>query len=88
MTISTRELIQHTKSEAHLAVPNGWTDLKRTAAMIDRLVHHCHVDGHQRNAKLQLTVVLADAEPVAGLYGRVEYRRHRVRPPVERPNGV
>lgn len=46
------------------------------------------VEVHQRNAKLQLTVVLADAEPVAGLYGRVEYRRHRVRPPVERPNGV
>ena len=43
---------------------------------------------HQRNAKLQLTVVLADAEPVAGLYARVEYRRPRVRPPVERPRDV
>ena len=32
---------------------------------------------HQRNAKLQLTVVLTDAEPVAGLYARVEYRRRQ-----------
>jgi hypothetical protein len=39
---------------------------------------------HLRNAKLQLTVVLAKTEPVAGLYARVEYRRPRVRPPVER----
>jgi hypothetical protein len=43
---------------------------------------------HQRNAKLQLTVMLADAEPVAGLYARIEYRRPRVRPSVERPSDV
>ena len=43
---------------------------------------------HQRNAKLQLTVVLTDAEPAAGLYARAEYRRPKVRPPIERPRDV
>ena len=45
-------------------------------------------EGHHRNAKLQLTVVLADIEPVAGLYARVQHRRRLRRPPLERPESV
>jgi hypothetical protein len=37
---------------------------------------------HQRNAKLQLTVVLAPAEAVPGLYVHPDHRRRRRRPVV------
>ena len=40
------------------------------------------VEGHQRNAKLQLTVVLAPAEAVRGLYVHPDHRRRRRRPVV------
>jgi hypothetical protein len=32
--------------------------------------------------------VLADSEPVAGLYARVQHRRRLRRPPLERPESV
>jgi hypothetical protein len=35
---------------------------------------------HQRNAKLQLTVLLAPAEAVPGLYLHPDHRRRRLRP--------
>jgi hypothetical protein len=38
--------------------------------------------GHQRNAKLQLTVVLAPSEPVPGLYIHPDHRRRLRRPAV------
>ena len=38
------------------------------------------VDGHQRNAKLQLTVLLAPPEAVPDLYLHAEHRRRRSRP--------
>jgi hypothetical protein len=37
---------------------------------------------HQRNAKLQLTVLLAPPEAVPGLYLHPDHRRRRLRPPV------
>jgi hypothetical protein len=37
---------------------------------------------HQRNAKLQLTVVLTPAEAVPGLYVHPDHRRRRRRPDV------
>ena len=37
---------------------------------------------HQRNAKLQLTVVLGPAEAVPGLYVHPDHRRRRRRPVV------
>ena len=37
-------------------------------------------DAHQRNAKLQLTVVLALPEVVPGLYVHPDHRRRRRRP--------
>ena len=40
------------------------------------------LEGHQRNAKLQLTVVLAPAEAVPGLYVHPDHRRRRRRPVV------
>jgi hypothetical protein len=40
------------------------------------------VCGHQRNAKLQLTVLLAPAEAVPGLYLHPDHRRRRLRPAV------
>jgi hypothetical protein len=40
------------------------------------------VGGHQRNAKLQLTVVLAPPEVVPGLYVHPDHRRRRRRPVV------
>src|SRR5664279_4181750 len=54
----------------------------------DRPAAPRHRRHHQRNAKLQLTGALADAERVAGLYALIEYRRPRQRPPVERPRDV
>ena len=36
--------------------------------------------GHQRNAKLQLTVLLAPRDAVPGLYLHPEHRRRRWRP--------
>ena len=38
--------------------------------------------GHQRNAKLQLTVTLSPAEPVPGLYVHPDHRRRLRRSPV------
>ena len=38
------------------------------------------VEVHQRNAKLQLTVALAPAEAVPGLYVHPDHRRRRRRP--------
>jgi hypothetical protein len=40
------------------------------------------VERHQRNAKLQLTVLLAPPEPVPGLYLHPDHRRRRSRPPL------
>ena len=40
------------------------------------------VGDHQRNAKLQLTVLLAPPEAVAGLYLHPDHRRRRLRPAV------
>jgi hypothetical protein len=40
------------------------------------------VGDHQRNAKLQLTVLLAPREAVPGLYLHPEHRRRRRRPAV------
>ena len=40
------------------------------------------VEGHQRNAKLQLTVLLAPPEAVPGLYLHPDHRRRRLRPAV------
>ena len=40
------------------------------------------VHEHQRNAKLQLTVVLAPVEPAPGLYVHPDHRRRRRRPVV------
>jgi hypothetical protein len=37
---------------------------------------------HQRNAKLQLTVLLAPPEAVPGLYLHPDHRRRRLRPAV------
>jgi hypothetical protein len=52
------------------------------AAMIDRLIHHAEVIDHQRNAKLQLTVLLSPAGPVPGLYLHPDHRRRLRRPAV------
>ena len=41
-----------------------------------------HHRGHQRNAKLQLTVTLSPPEPVPGLYVHPDHRRRLRRPPV------
>jgi hypothetical protein len=40
------------------------------------------IDDHQRNAKLQLTVLLAPPEAVPGLYLHPDHRRRRLRPAV------
>jgi hypothetical protein len=45
------------------------------------------VDRHQRNAKLQLIVALATAEPVPGLYAHPDHRR-RLRRPAPLPTGL
>ena len=47
--------------------------------ILDRPTAPRHRRHHQRNAKLQLTGALADAERVAGLSARIEYRRPRQR---------
>jgi hypothetical protein len=47
------------------------------AAMVVRIL-----GVHQRNAKLQLTVLLAPPEPVPGLYLHPDHRRRRSRPPL------
>jgi hypothetical protein len=46
------------------------------------------VGEHQRNAKLQLTVVLAPPEVVPGLYVHPDHRRRRRRPVVRSPLDV
>jgi hypothetical protein len=63
-------------------------DHDESSAPVDPLLLPLPANEHHRNAKLQLTVVLADREPVAGLYARVQHRRRLRRPPLERPNSV
>ena len=49
---------------------------------VDRLTSTAHESRHQRNAKLQLTVLLAPPEAVPGLYLHPDHRRRRLRPAV------
>ena len=58
--------------------PSGFdTIMPKTlaTATVDRLLHHAHIVRHGRNAKLQLTVLLAPEEPVDGLYLHPQHRR-------------
>jgi hypothetical protein len=54
----------------------------RIAALLDAKATPRTGDGHQRNAKLQLTVTLPLAERVPGLYLHPDHRRRLRRPAV------
>ena len=68
--------------------PKDWYPLFPTnpvvaaESLLDRLINTSHQNPHQRNAKLQLTVVLAPAEAVPGLYVHPDHRRRPRRPVV------
>jgi hypothetical protein len=60
----------------------GLADDRPTPIAVARAALNCAVDPYLRNAKLQLSAVLAPGDEVPGLYLHPDHRRRLRRPPV------